>query len=141
MNMNGCGAAHTTFCMTPEGNLQACCAFPMPFGNLTQQNVNEILSRSPLLKEWRMATLQQYEECGKHDYCSYCNLCAGNNYVEHGDFRKPSENNCTMAKTRCNMASQMKQGRDFLNGQNFVTALKALPKTKMSLRRIMIQKG
>ena len=141
MDLNGCGAAHTTFCLSPEGNLQACCAFPMPFGNLTQQTVDEILSGSPLLKEWRTATLQQYEECGKHDYCSYCNLCAGNNYVEHHDFRKPSENNCTMAKTRCNMAQQMKQGYDFLQGQDFVTALKALPKAKVDLRRIYHTKG
>ncbi len=141
VNLNGCGAAHTTFCLSPEGNLQACCAFPMPFGNLIQQTVNEILFGSPLLKEWRTATLLQYEECGKHDYCSYCNLCAGNNYVEHGDFRKPSENNCTMAITRCTMAQQMEQGYDFLHGQDFVTALKALPKAKMDLRRIYHTKG
>ena len=141
MNVNGCGAANTTFCLTPDGNLQPCCAFPMPFGNLKRQTVHEIISGSSLLKEWRTATLQQYEECGKHDYCAYCNLCAGNNYVEHHDFRKPSENNCTMAKTRCDMAHQMMQGRDFLQGQDFVTALKALPKNKMDLRRIYDTNG
>ena len=141
MDMNGCGAAYTTFCITPEGNLQPCCAFPMPFGNLKKQHIKEIFFESRLLKEWRNATLKQYEECGKHDYCSYCNLCAGNNYVEHGDYRKPSENNCTMAKTRCNMAHHIMQGYDFLRGQDFVTALKALPKAKINLRRVMIQKG
>ena len=56
--------------------------------------------------------------------------------MEHGDFRKPSENNCTMAKTRCNMAHQMMQGYDSLHGQDFVTALQALPKTKVVLHRI-----
>ena len=141
MDVNGCGAGQTTFCITPDGNFQPCCAFPLPFGNLKTQSVTLILSESPLLKEWRSATLQQYEECGKRDYCAYCNLCAGNNYVEHGDYRKPSENNCTMAKTRCNMAQQMKQGYDFLQGQDFVTALNGLPKAKVDLRRIYDTKG
>jgi len=141
MDLNGCGAAYTTFCITPDGNLQPCCAFPMPFGNLKTQSIDDIFINSRLLKEWRSATLQQYEECGKHDYCSYCNLCAGNNYVEHHDFRKPSENNCMMAKIRCNMAHRMMQGFDPLQGQDFVTALQALPKGKVDLKRIYDTKG
>ena len=113
----------------------------MPFSNLKNHSVKEILTESQLLKEWRSATLQQYEDCGKHDCCAYCNLCAGNNYVEHGDFRKPAENNCTMAKIRCNMALQMMQGYDSLHGQDFVTALQALPKSKVDLKRMYDTKG
>lgn len=141
MNVNACGAGGTTFCITPDGNIQPCCAFPMPFGNLKTRPMKEILMGNQLLKEWRNATLQEYEECGKHDYCDYCNLCAGNNYVEHGDFRKSSENNCTMAKIRYNMVHQMMQGYDSLQGKDFVTALQALPKTKVDLRRIYDTKG
>lgn len=141
LDVNGCGAGHTTFCITPDGNLQPCCAFPMPFGNLKNHSLKKILTESPVLKEWQNATLREYEDCGKKDYCAYCNLCAGNNYVEHRDFRKPAENNCTMAKVRCNMAQQMKQGYDFLQEQDFVTALKALPKSKVDLRRIYDTKG
>ena len=141
MDVNGCGAGQTAFCITPDGIFQPCCAFPMPFGNLKGQSIKTILLESKLLKEWRTATLEQYEECGTRDYCAYCNLCAGNNYVEHSDYRKPSENNCTMARVRCNMAQQMKQGYDFLQGQDFVTALTALPKAKVDLRRIFDTKG
>ena len=141
MEKNGCGVAKYSFCITPEGNLQPCCAFPMPFGNLKKQSVMEVLEDNSLLQDWRNATLQQYEECGKHDYCGYCNLCAGANYVEHKDFRKPAENNCNMAKTRYNMAHRMMQGYDPLQGQNFVTALQALPKAKVDLKRIYDTKG
>lgn len=141
LDVNGCGAGNTSFCITPDGNFQPCCAFPMPFSNLKNHSVKEILTESQLLKEWRSATLQQYEDCGKHDCCAYCNLCAGNNYVEHGDFRKPAENNCTMAKIRCNMALQMMQGYDSLHGQDFVTALQALPKSKVDLKRMYDTKG
>ena len=141
MDVNGCVAGGTTFCITPEGNFQPCCAFPMPFGNLKKQSVKEILTNNLVLIEWRSTTLKQYEDCGKHDYCAYCNLCAGNNYVEHGDYRKASENNCTMAKIRCNMANRMMQGFDSFQGQDFVTALKALPKTNVNLRRMYDTKG
>ena len=141
IDVNGCGAGGTTFCITPEGNLQPCCAFPMPFGNLKHQSMEEILTDNQVLIEWRSATLKQYDDCGKHEYCAYCNLCAGNNYVEHGDYRKASENNCTMAKTRCKMANRMMQGFDSLQGQDFVTALKALPIANVDLMRIYDTKG
>lgn len=141
MDVNGCGAACTAFCMTPDGDLQPCCAFPMPFGNLKKQNIAEILTGSDLLKEWRTATLQQYEECGRHDYCAYCNLCVGSNYVEHKDYRKPAEENCYMAKVRCNMAHKMMEGYDPLQGKEFVTALKSLPKNKLNLQRTYHTKG
>lgn len=141
MDVNGCGAGRTTFSITPDGKIQPCCAFPMPFGNLKKQTWERIADGNRLLQDWRNATLQVYKECGKHDYCAYCNLCAGTNYVEHHDYREPSENNCMMAKIRCNMAHKMMQGQDFLQGQDFVTALKALPKNKMDLRRIYDTKG
>ena len=141
MDANGCGAGISAFCITPEGNFQPCCAFPMSFGNLKNQSVKEILTESQVLIDWRSSTLQQYEDCGKYDYCAYCNLCAGNNYVEHGDYRKASENNCTMAKIRYNMAHRMMQGYDPLQGQDFVVALQALPKAKTDLRRIYDTKG
>ena len=141
MEKNGCGAAKTAFCITPEGNLQPCCAFPMSFGNLNNQSVEEILTKSDLLIEWRRASLYQYRECGKYDYCAYCNLCAGANYAEHKDFRLPAENNCNMAKVRHMMAHRMMEGYDPLNGQDFVNALQALPKAKVDLRRMNHTKG
>ncbi len=139
--VNGCSAAATTFSITPDGELQPCCAFPMSFGNLKKQSIGSVFNENQLLKEWRTVTLKQYEECGKHDYCGYCNLCAGNNYGEHGNYLKPAETNCYMAKIRAGLAKKLKQGLDSLQGQDFVTALKALPKNKVDLRRIFDTKG
>ena len=139
--VNGCSAAATTFSITPDGNLQPCCAFPLSLGNLKHHTVQQILTNNPLLNEWRSMTLQQYEECGKHEYCGYCNLCAGNNYIEHKDYRKAAETNCYMAKIRCRLAKRLMQGDDSLKGQDFVTALQALPKVKVNLRRIYDTKG
>lgn len=140
MDVNGCGAGDTTFCITPEGNLQPCCAFPMPFGNLKTHTLQEILS-SNKLEDWRSCTLQKYAECGQHDYCDYCNLCPGQGYVEHGDYKKPAESCCYMAKIRCSLANKMMNGFDPLHGKEFVEALQSLPKVKVELRRIFDTKG
>ncbi len=141
MDQNACGAGKSSFCITPDGNVQPCCAFPMPFGNLKSQSLQEILTDNPLLQKWQSDRLDNYDECGQHDYCDYCNLCAGHNYTEHGDYHQASENCCFMAKVRHRMAHRMMEGYDPLNGQEFASALRALPKAKVVLRRIYDTKG
>lgn len=110
MHENGCGAGINTFCITPDGELIPCCAFHLSFGNLRHSSVGEILNKNDLLQNWQKLTLEQYEECGRHEYCDYCNLCPGNNFSEHGDPRKAGENNCYMAKCRWSLAKRLMQG-------------------------------
>ena len=110
MNVNGCGAGMNTFCITPNGDLIPCCAFHLKFGNLCDSSVTEILNQNDILRFWQKLTLEQYEECGKHEYCAYCNLCPGINYSEHGDVRKAGENNCYTAKCRWSLANRLMKG-------------------------------
>lgn len=140
LDNNACGAGSTSFCITPEGNMQPCCSFPMPFGNLKKQSVNSIL-QSIELQLWRRATLLDYQECGRNDYCAYCNLCPGLAFSEHGDYHYASENCCYMAKVRHRLAQRMMEGFDPLNGKDFVNALQALPKNKICLQRMNHTKG
>ena len=135
MDVGPCGAGSTTFCISPEGNLKPCCSFPMTFGNLRENDISEILHGNDCLTNWRKFTLQESEECGQHDYCRYCNLCPGLAWSEHGDYRKASENCCYMAKVRHRLAHRMMEGYDPLQGNELVSALKALPKTKVNLQR------
>ena len=85
--------------------------------------------------------MNEYIECGKNEYCAYCNLCPGQGYIEHGDYLKPAESCCYMAKVRYNLAQKMMKGYDPLNGKEFVEALHKLPKNKVELRRIYDTKG
>ena len=62
-------------------------------------------------------SLNDYEECGRFDYCDYCNLCPGNNFIEHGTPLKGSETNCDVAKARYELAQKMMKGYDSLNGK------------------------
>ncbi len=125
MTVNACGAGYSSFCVTPEGNVQVCCSFPASLGNVKEQSMSEILSGTQLRK-WQEATLDVYDECGRHDYCGYCNLCPGNNYVENGTPFKAAESNCFIAKVRFNLAHKMMNGYDPLCGQSLDDAIAGL---------------
>lgn len=127
MEDNACGAGNTSYCLTPDGELIPCCAFHLAFGNVRKQTVREILSDSPNKRYWNGLRLKDYEECGVHDYCAYCNLCAGNNFTEHGTPIKAGENNCYLAKIRHNLALKMMEGYDPLHGLSLRGRLSQLP--------------
>lgn len=139
METKGCGAADTGFCMTPNGQIRPCCAFPLDFGN-AKNGIKEIF-QAHLLHSWRNSILQEYTYCGKFQYCVYCNLCPGNNYVEHGDFRKAAETNCYMAKVRYNLAQKLKENYISLSREQFVEALQKLPIEKVTMQRMYNTKG
>lgn len=127
MDDNPCGAGDNSFCITPEGNLIPCCAFHTLFGNLMKKSVSEIVGESKELAYWRSLTLNDYEECGRYEYCAYCNLCPGNNFIEHGTPLKPAEVNCYVAKIRYELAQKLMKGYDPLNGKSFRERLAELP--------------
>lgn len=74
MSNNACGAGYNTFCITPDGDMIPCCAFHLPFGNLKKQSVEEVFEHSDAREWWTGLSLHQYEDCGLHPYCDYCNL-------------------------------------------------------------------
>ena len=128
MTDNACGAGENSFCITPDGNLIPCCAFHAKFGNVKTQSVKNIIEQNRDLHWWQNLTLNDYEECGRYDYCDYCNLCPGNNFSEFGTPLKASENNCYIAKIRYNLAMRMmKEGYDPLNGYSLFECLSQLP--------------
>lgn len=127
MDQNPCGAGYNSFCVTPEGNLIPCCAFHTVFGNLKFQHVEEILEGNEELSYWKGLKLHDYEECGRYEYCAYCNLCPGSNFMEHGTPLKAAENNCYIAKSRHTLAHKMMGGYDPLQGKNLRDRLAELP--------------
>lgn len=141
MDKTPCGAGHNTFCITPDGNLIPCCAHHLMLGNVKNQSLKNIIIKNRVLETWQHTTLNGYEECGRHDYCDYCNLCPGQAQSQYGDYRKAAENCCYMAKVRHRLAHRMMDGYDPLKGEEFASALQRLPKATVDLRRIYDTKG
>ena len=127
MSENPCGAGEYSLCITPEGNVIPCCTLHTVFGNLKEQNILDIINDSRERKYWLGLSLSDYEDCGRHEYCAYCNLCPGNNFIEHGTPLKAGEVNCYMAKTRYEMAQKMMSGYDPLKGKTLRECLNDLP--------------
>lgn len=130
LEQNGCSAGLDSFNITPDGKLIPCCAFHLELGNLHTESVKEILNHSDKLKWWRDLKLKSFEECGRKEYCDFCNLCPGNNYSEHGTPIKCSENNVYMAKVRYNLMLKMKQGNSPLGGKELGEKLADFPEYK-----------
>lgn len=141
MDKAPCGAGVSSFCITPEGNIQPCCAHPLIFGNLKKQSVRSTVAENSVINTWKNATLNDYEECGQHDFCAYCNLCPGQAQSQYGDYRKAAENCCFMAKVRYRLAYKMMEGYDPLNGEEIASALQRLPKATVDLHRTYDTKG
>ena len=121
-----CNAGFTSICITPEGNIQPCCAFPMKFGSVKQGKIVEVLKNSKPYMWWRSKVLSDCSECHQHPYCVFCQMCAGNNYIANGTPLKPSKNNCTIAKERYYLALKMKDGYDPLQGKSLEDRLAEL---------------
>jgi radical SAM protein with 4Fe4S-binding SPASM domain len=113
-----CGAGTVLMNITPEGDVTPCNSFPTQFGNLKDKTFQEIWQSSSSLREWQKTTISDYEECGTHDRCGYCNRCPGMSFIEHGTPLKASSSNCRNATARMNLANSLKAGIDPLKGMN-----------------------
>jgi len=141
MDSHSCNGGRNSFCVTPEGNVQPCTTFPCSFGNLKIQSFSDILQNNEDLKWWHNLTLKDFEDCGKNDYCAYCSLCAGNNYIEHGTPLFAAESNCYIAKARYELAAKMKNGCDPLKGGTLQQRLSELQPESRPLQRVINPNG
>lgn len=103
-DMMFCGAGESSFNLQPDGTVSPCCAFPMDCGNVKERGLEEIWRNSEKLLKIRMLRYRDSDICGKESYCKYCNRCPGQSFVEHGVPENHSEDNCFLAKIRCELA-------------------------------------
>lgn len=134
---SSCKTGFDEFCITPEGNFQVCAAFPMPFGNLKKQSIDNIYDNSKLLIDWQTSTIGQFDKCGKYEYCKCCKPCAGLNYIENKDFRKASSISCKMAIERYEILEELSKQRTYLQGSDLLRAIQCLPKEKFKMKRMI----
>ena len=107
----------------------------MNCGNIRKSSIKDIID-SPQMKRWRLHSVKDCTECLTHPYCIFCQLCAGNNFNSTGDYLKPSENNCFLAKERYELSVAMQRGYDPLNGKDIQACLVEQDCTIPQLHRI-----
>lgn len=98
-NINVCLGGINGCTITPDGDVIPCPAFHLKFGNIRYSSIKEIRN-GDIYKKWSKTTLSDYIECNKHDYCSLCAICPGENFAETGSALCASKNRCFMAKKR-----------------------------------------
>lgn len=113
-----CGAGLNLFGINPEGNVMPCHAFPMSFGNIKVNTFSEIINSENTLKWKEKSALKHFEICGKEEYCSYCNFCVGDNFLESNTPYKPNAIGCYIAKVRMKIAEDLNNDKDLLNGKS-----------------------
>jgi radical SAM protein with 4Fe4S-binding SPASM domain len=113
-----CGAGTALMNITPEGDITPCNSFPTKFGNLKENSFIEIWNNSKSLEAWQKTIVADYEECGTHDRCNFCNRCPGQSFIEHGTPLKASTANCNIANIRMNLANKLKEGLDPLKNSS-----------------------
>ena len=125
-----CNAGIQLFSITPEGEMQPCCAFPASFGNIQDMSLSEVL-QSDNLKRWRQVSVGDIGECGRHEKCNFCFLCVGNGYIESGTPFKSPKSSCDMAELRYNLSRKIAEGKDPLGGKSIEDKLNEIdiPKT------------
>lgn len=132
-----CNAGISSLCITPEGNIQPCCAFPMKIGNIKEDSLSNLLEKSSLLNWWKKQEVKDCTDCHKHPYCVYCQMCPGNNYISNGSPLVPSKNNCEIAITRYNLAKKMENSEyDPLSGQSLEQRLSQIEISPINLERL-----
>lgn len=112
-----CAAGVNLIGINPEGDVLPCHTFPMVLGSLKTDTIQSILE-SENRRNWvNNSNFENFEICGTKDFCDYCTLCVGENYIDNNNPYKPNSVSCYIAKTRMKVAKNLVKGIDPLNGK------------------------
>ncbi len=116
-----CGAGRHTMNITSEGNISPCNSLPLTYGNIKNDNIDEIWKNSSVgkkekakynkekslsgsgsekLSSWQGVARGDYDVCGDFKRCGWCQKCPGLAYLETGSELKPSTTNCRNSAAR-----------------------------------------
>jgi radical SAM protein with 4Fe4S-binding SPASM domain len=93
-----CGAGATGLCVSPDGMISPCIGLPIRLGQWPADSLRDIWQNSVFLKEWEQRRLKDIPQCRACHHVSTCFRCPGSWYVEHGDFTRPNEYTCYLAR-------------------------------------------
>jgi radical SAM protein with 4Fe4S-binding SPASM domain len=91
--------------ISSKGEVYPSLILRMKAGDLRKQRLKDIWDSSPVFRYLHSLTLDDFRECSKCGYLSYCPLCIGLSYLEKRDLLEPSRQLCNfigiLYKKRC----------------------------------------
>jgi AdoMet-dependent heme synthase len=99
-----CSASHTTCYVSPYGDVYPCVQFPLPTGNVRQQQFLDIWRYSDRMNEVRSIRLKDLTTCTSCTHVSGCSRCPGLAFQE-GNMRGPSSQDCEKSFARTGVPS------------------------------------
>jgi radical SAM protein with 4Fe4S-binding SPASM domain len=100
-----CSAGHTFCYISPYGDVYPCVQFPLPTGNLRRQRFLEIWKYSPQMNEVRSIHGRDLPTCSSCPHLGTCTRCPGLAYMEAGNMRGPSTQDCEKSFARTGIPS------------------------------------
>jgi MoaA/NifB/PqqE/SkfB family radical SAM enzyme len=94
-----CSAGHTACYISPYADVFPCVQFPLPTGNLRQQQFLDIWRDSPEMNQVRSIRLKDLSTCSGCGHVGGCSRCPGLAYME-GNMRGPSSADCEKSFAR-----------------------------------------
>jgi radical SAM protein with 4Fe4S-binding SPASM domain len=99
-----CSASHTFCYISPYGDVYPCVQFPLPTGNVREQEFLEIWKYSPQMNEARSIRGGDLPTCSTCSHLGTCTRCPGLAYME-GNMRGPSSQDCEKSFARTGIPS------------------------------------
>lgn len=124
-----CSAGQSMLSVTSDGKIYPCVALPIEVGNVAQHDIQAIWDASTVgqrkdlsqtntsttsndqLSNWQTIRVGDYQECGTHDRCGWCNKCPGMSLNETGNPLSASVVQCRIASARMEGARMLKLGQ------------------------------
>jgi radical SAM protein with 4Fe4S-binding SPASM domain len=99
-----CSAGHSSYYISPYGDVLPCVQLPKAAGNLRRQRFADIWYRSPAMEEVRSVRDTQLPVCSHCEIRKYCERCPGLALVEGGDLSGAYERACELAEQKARLA-------------------------------------
>ncbi|MDD5347354.1 MAG: radical SAM protein [Candidatus Omnitrophica bacterium] len=103
-----CAAAFNSLYISPYGEVYPCVTLRKPCGTVRSSPIAQIWS-SPFFKEVRSLALSDLTECRGCPDALYCDRCSGLAFMEKGDMRAASPNDCVLARMRKRSIQQFRR--------------------------------
>jgi radical SAM protein with 4Fe4S-binding SPASM domain len=100
-----CSAGHSACYISPYGDLYPCVQFPLPSGNVRTQKFLDIWRNSTQLNEVRSIRARDLPVCSTCTHVGSCTRCPGLAYMETGNMRGPSSQDCEKSFARTGIVS------------------------------------